>query len=70
MSLGSLCITFLPTGFTNSPAEFQKCMTFILHDEFTAKANIFIDNLPIKGPKYIYPNEYSNTEVLIDNPGI
>ena len=31
--LGLLRITSLPTGFTNSPAEFQACMTFILQDE-------------------------------------
>jgi hypothetical protein len=29
--LGLLCITSLPTGFTNSPAEFQACMTFIFY---------------------------------------
>ena len=27
--LGLLQITLLPTGFTNSPSEFQKCMVFI-----------------------------------------
>lgn len=68
--LGLLRITSLPTGFTNSPAEFQKCMTFILHDEIPTKANIFIDDLPIKGPKSIYPDEHGNPEVLVDNPGI
>jgi hypothetical protein len=45
--LGLLRITSLPTGFTNSPAEFQACMTFILQEEIPKKANIFIDDLAI-----------------------
>jgi len=48
--LGLLQITSLPTGFTNSLAEFQKCMVTILQDEIPHTANIFIDNLIIKGP--------------------
>ena len=39
--LGLLQITSLPTGFTNSPAEFQKCMTMILQDEIPHTAHIF-----------------------------
>ncbi len=31
--LGLLHVTALPMGYTNSPAEFQNCMTFILQDE-------------------------------------
>jgi hypothetical protein len=45
--LGLLRITSMPTGYTNSPAEFQQCMVFILHDEIPHVANIFIDDLPI-----------------------
>ena len=68
--LGLLQITSLPTGFTNSPAEFQKCMAMILHDEIPRKANIFIDDLPIKGPKSQYLNNEGKPEVLKENPGI
>jgi hypothetical protein len=68
--LGLLHITSLPTGFTNSPAEFQKCMTFILHDEIPSKANIFIDDLSIKGPRSTYLDEHGNPEVLKENSGI
>ena len=57
-------------GYTNSPAEFQKCMTFILQDEILNVANIFIDDLPIKGPKTQYPDKNGNPEVLKENPGI
>src|SRR6266571_9251395 len=46
--LGMLQLTTLPVGYTNSPAEFQKCMVMVLQDEIPDTANIFIDNLSIK----------------------
>ncbi|GJE97287.1 polyprotein [Phanerochaete sordida] len=68
--LGLLRITSLPTGFTNSPAEFQACMSFILQEEIPEFANIFIDDLPIKGPKSRYEDAQGRPEVLKENPGI
>lgn len=69
--LGLLQITSMPMGFTNSPAEFQKCMTFILQDEIeSGKANIFIDDLPVKGPKTQYLDTDGNPETIPGNPGI
>ena len=68
--LGLLQITSLPTGFTNSPAEFQKCMVMVLEDEIPHTANIFIDDLPIKGPATQYLDEHGKPEVIPDNPGI
>jgi len=68
--LGLLQITSLPTGFTNSPAEFQNCMSFILQDEIPHVANIFIDDLPIKGPASQYLDARGNPETLAENPGI
>lgn len=68
--LGLLRLTSLPMGFTNSPAEFQACMAFILKDEMPHIADIFIDDLPIKGPVTVYPDENGNPEVLKDNPGV
>ena len=68
--LGLLRITSLPMGFTNSPAEFQACMAFILQDEIPTKANIFIDDLPIKGPITQYLDPKRKPEVLPENPGI
>jgi transposase InsO family protein len=68
--LGLLQITSLPTGFTNSPAEFQKCMAIILQDEIPKTANIFIDDLPIKGPETQYLDETGTPETLKENPGI
>jgi len=68
--LGLLQITSLPTGFTNSPAEFRNCMSFILQDEIPHIANIFIDDLPIKGPASQYLDAKGNPETLAENPGI
>ena len=68
--LGLLRLTSLPTGYTNSPAEFQRSMTFVLQDEIPDKANIFIDDLPIRGPQSTYPDEDGKPEVLQENPGI
>jgi hypothetical protein len=60
----------LPMGFTNSPAEFQKCLTFILQEEIPDVANIFIDDLPIKGPVSQYLDNNGEPEVLEENPRI
>jgi hypothetical protein len=68
--LGLLRLTSMPMGYTNSPAEFQKCMVFILRDEIPDVANIFIDDLPIKGPTSTYPDKDGNPETLKENSGI
>jgi len=68
--LGLLRITSLPTGFTNSPAEFQRCMLFILKEEIPDVANIFIDDLPIKGPAVQYLTKEGIPETLKENSGI
>ena len=63
--LGLLQITSLPTGFTNSPAEFQKCMVMVLQDEIPHTANIFIDDLPIKGPATQYLDKEGKPELIL-----
>lgn len=45
-------------------------MTFVLQAEIPEVANIFIDDLPIKGPTHCYLDENGNTETLPENPGI
>ena len=45
-------------------------MSFILQDEIPHIANIFIDDLPIKGPISRYEDQYGHPEVLLENPGI
>lgn len=68
--LGLLRLTSLPMGFTNSPAEFQRCMTFILKEEIPQVANVFIDDVPIKGPESQYLDKEGNPETVRGNPGI
>lgn len=68
--LGLLRLTAMPMGYTNSPAEFQKCMVFIMRDEIPTVANVFIDDLPIRGPSTTYPDKEGNPETLKENPGI
>src|ERR1700722_3403646 len=68
--LDLLQITSLSMGFTNSPAEFQRCMVFVLHDEIPLVANVFIDDIPIKGPESQYLDGNSSPETIPGNPGI
>jgi len=68
--LGTLRITSLPMGFTNSPAEFQACMVFLLQDEIPKVAGVFIDDVPIKGPANRYLDQDGKEETLKENPGI
>jgi hypothetical protein len=69
--LGALWIVSLPMGFTNSPAEFQACMMFILKDEVCdQKAGVFIDDIPINGPESQYLDELGNPAILPENPQI
>jgi len=68
--LGELRIISLPMGYTNSPAEFQACMAFILQDEIPEKAGVFIDDIPIKGPTLEYLGPDGEPETLPENPGI
>lgn len=68
--LGLLRITSLPIGFTNSPAEFQACMMFILRDEIPNFTNVFIDDIPIKGPNTKYEDKNGIPETLPENPNI
>jgi len=60
----------MPQGYTNSPSEFQNCTSFILQDEIPHVANVFIDDLPIKGPETRYNDANGNAETLPANPGI
>lgn len=68
--LGVLRITSLPMGFTNSPAEFQACMVFLLQDEIPEVAGVFIDDIPIKGPPTRYLDKEGREERMSGNPGI
>jgi len=68
--VGPLRITSMPMGYTNSVSEFQACTTFVLQDEIPSVTNVFIDDIPIKGPATQYEDEDGNPETIPGNPGI
>jgi hypothetical protein len=68
--LGTLQITSLPMGFTNSPAEFQACMVFILEDEILEVVGVFLDDVPIRGPANCYLDRDGKEERIEGNPEI
>jgi hypothetical protein len=69
--IGLLHLTSLPTGFTNSPSEFQECMIFIFNEEIVKQVmNVFIDDAPIYGPLTTCLDENGNPTVLPERPGI
>jgi len=68
--LSLLWHTAMPQGYTNSPSEFQNCTSFTLQDEIPHVVNVFIDDLPIKGPETRYDDANGNTKTLPANPGI
>ena len=68
--LGVFCLTSLPMGYANAPAEFQACMMFILQNEVPNIAGVFIDDIPIKGPATQYPLPDETEATIPSNPGI
>jgi len=68
--LGLLRLTRLPQGFTNSVAEFQNCITFILQDEIPHNVGVMIDDIGIKGPPTRYEDDQGNYETIPENPSI
>ena len=69
--IGLLRLTSLPTGFTNSPSEFQEGTVFIFNEEIVKQVmNVFIDDAPIHGPLNTYPDENGNPAVLPERPEI
>src|SRR6266446_9319970 len=49
--MGSLRQTTLPQGYTNSPVEFQRRTTHMIEPMIPDKADVFIDDCALKGPK-------------------
>ncbi len=55
--MGLLRLTQLPQGHTNSVAEFQQCTQHMIGNMYPEKAEVFIDDCAIKGPKTRYNEE-------------
>ena len=68
--LGSLHLTVLPMGWTNSPAVLQGDVTHILWPEIPHWMQLFTDNVPIKGPKSRYERADRSFETIPENSRI
>jgi hypothetical protein len=68
--LGTLCLTCVPMGWSNSAPIFHGNITYTLQDEIPDVTIPFLDNAPIKGllMRYELPNGLYKTHP--NNPGI
>lgn len=67
---GSLRLTSLPMGWTNSVPIFHDDITFILQPEIPDYTVPYIDDVAIKGPVSRYLSEDGSYETIARNPGI
>ncbi|MBW0571191.1 hypothetical protein O181_110906 [Austropuccinia psidii MF-1] len=66
---GSLQLTRLPQGATNSVAAYQDQMTWILQEKISENVAIFMDDGGIKGPRSTYNNQALQENNLIRTIG-
>jgi hypothetical protein len=67
---GALQLVTLPMGWTNSVPIFHDNVTFILQAEIPHTTILYIDNVPVKGPKSTYLKTDGSFETIPANPGI
>lgn len=67
--LGTLRLTSIPMGYTNSMQIQQGDLTFLLQDEIPDVAAPFVDDVPVKGPATRYETA-DGFETIPENPGI
>ena len=67
--LGTLCLTVLPQGWTDSPAVFQNDVAFILQHEIDVAPN-FQDDINVLGPRTHYEQPDGSYETIPENPNI
>ena len=68
--LGTLRLTCIPMGYTNSMQIFHGDTTFLLQEEIPHVTEPFIDDIPVKGPVSRYQKEDGTYETIPANPGI
>ena len=68
--LGTLWLTSIPMGYTNSMQIQHKDLTFLLQDKIPDIAVPFVDDVPVKGPLTHYKTGPDSFETLPENPGI
>lgn len=67
--LGTLQLTSIPMGYTNSMQIQHRDLTFLLQDEIPDFAAPFVNDVPVKGPKTCYETNNSY-ETIPENSGI
>lgn len=68
--IGTLRLTRLPQGYTNSVQVQQGDVSFILQDEIPQITQPFVDDCPVKGPTTYYYLPDGSYETIEDNTGI
>ena len=67
---GALRLTTLPMGWTNSVPICHDDVTYILQPEIPHVTQLYIDNVPVKGPLARYIQDDGEPETIPENPGI
>jgi len=68
--LGTLQLTSIPMGYTNSMQIQHGDLTFLLQDEIPNTAVPFVDDVRVKGPPTCYKTRLNSFETIPENPGI
>ena len=68
--LGTLRLTSIPMGYTNSMQIQHGDLTFLLQDEIPDTAVPFVDDVLVKGPPTRYETGLNSFETIPENPGI
>jgi hypothetical protein len=68
--LGTLRLTRIAMGYTNSPQILHGDSTYILRDEIPHLAMPYIDDIPVKGPPTRYELPDGSYETIPENSGI
>ncbi len=68
--LGTLRLTSIPMGYTNSMQIQHGDITYLLRDEIPEFTIPFVDDVPVKGPPTRYELPDGGYETIPENPGI
>ena len=67
---GTMRLTTLPMGWTNSVPIFHEDVTYILQPEIPHVTQPYIDDVPVRGPPTRYIQDNGKPETIPENPGI
>ena len=67
---GTLRLTTLPMGWTNSVPIFHEDVTHILQPEIPDRTVPYIDDIPVRGPASRYETADGDYERIPENPGV